>query len=185
MQRTAHTKDSKSAGPLADAGTYTYDLPVTYGVGQLSHMPRPVQKSTRSAWVTSGILVLLNFSSQWLHGWSGWGLLHCYLLLYGAASILSYWTKAKPRPKFLPWTLKVVGIWLNCYIGLVTVPESLRSLLPEPLAFGLPAFFVTLALYSVMPVKPDTGKKWSLWQWLLWAMAAAAYWGSFGPSLVK
>lgn len=112
-------------------------------------------------------------------------MIQCYLLLYGSASILGYWWKPKPGPGFLPWALKMVGIWLNCYVGLVTVPESLRGLLPEPLAFGLPAFFITALLYCVIPVRPDTGKRLPLWQWLLWATAAAAIWEWFGPSLVR
>jgi hypothetical protein len=79
----------------------------------------------------------------------------------------------------------MVGIWLNCYVGFVTVPESLRGVLPEPLAFGLPAFLITAVLYCVAPAKPNTGYKWPLWQWLVFAGWVAACWVWIGPILLS
>lgn len=183
MQQTTRTTTHNSKGPLADAGPYTYDLPVAQGGGQPLPVPqpRPVRKAFDWSWAVT--ILFVSFFAQPLHDWSGWRLIACYMLLCGTGSILSYWSKPKPRPSFLPWALKVVGIWLNCYIGLVTVPLSLGGLLPAPLAFGLPAFVVVLALYLVLPLRPDTGKKMPLWQWLLWSLAAAVCWGLLAPGI--
>jgi hypothetical protein len=39
--------------------------------------------------------------------------------------------------------------------------------------------------YCVAPAKPDTGKKWPFWQWLLVAAWAAAFWAVAGPAFVR
>jgi amino acid transporter len=86
----------------------------------------------------------------------------------------------RQRESLLRWALKIVGVLLNCYVGFMTVPALLRDLLPELLAFGLPAFLVTAALYCAAPVNPGTGREWTLWQWLLWAGWVAAVWVLWG-----
>lgn len=184
MQQTTHDKNRNQTGPLSDAGPYDYDLPVVSGVGPPAPAPRPTWKSGLSL---KGFLAIgfVTVGAQVLRDWSGWSQLQCYTLLYCVAVIFMYWDTPKPRQGFLSWSLKVVGIFLNCYVGLVTVPESLRGLLPEPLAFGLPAFLIMAFLYCALPVRPDTGKKAPLWQWLLCATAFAVIWGWVGPSFVK
>jgi len=80
--------------------------------------------------------------------------------------------------------LKVVGIFLNVYFALVTVPQSLRGLLPDSLAFGLPAFVILFGFYWVTPLiqyrKPSP-----FWQWLLYAAGVAAFWAWAGPAAVR
>ena len=93
----------------------------------------------------------------------------------------------RPRQSFLSWTLKVVGLWLNLYVGFVSAPESLGGWLPRPLAYGLPAFVVLLIFAWAAPLKPDgfDTKKIPRWQWLLWAAVFAAFWGWAAPWDVK
>ena len=101
--------------------------------------------------------------------------------------ILCYWATPKPGQGFWRWTLKIVGLFLNCYIGFVTVPESLRGLLPETLAFGLPAFVISFAVLYWMPplIRTNSNRKSPLWQLLLCAAAVAAIWARVGPGAVK
>ena len=183
MQQTTQDRDQKSPGPFAGAGAYDYDLPVARGGVHPAHAPRPARQGQWS-WKSSGIILLLNIAANAFHDFSGWPQLESFVVVYGVASLFAYWVGERPRQSFLPWALKLVGIWLNFYIGFVTVPESLRGLLPEPLAFGLPAFFVTLIFYWVPPLK-QSSKTYTLWQWLLCAVAIAAFWGWAGPHLVK
>lgn len=192
MRQTTHAGTHNSAGPLADAGPYVYDLPVAQGGGQ----PLPATATApapRTAWESAGwslaeclAIFFISLGASSLKEWSGWSYLQCYAVLYAAFTILTYWSRPRPRPKgsFPRWALKMVGIWLNCYVGLVTVPASLRGLIPEPLAFGLPAFVIVAILYCVAPVRQDTGTKWPFWQWLLVAGFAAVCWASLGPSLL-
>lgn len=184
MRQTTDVKDQNPAAPLLDAGLYDYDLPVTRAAGPPPH-PRPVWRGVGPS-IAEGLgIFVINFGAQYLHAWGGWRLLHCYMLVGMPFVVLKYWSGPRPQQNFPRWFLKVVGIGLNCYVGFVTVPESLRGLLPETLAFGLPAFLTTAAFYFVAPVRPDTGKKVPLWQWLLVAGWAAAVWVWFGPNLIK
>ena len=185
MRQKTQAITRNAAGPLADAGPYDYDLPVARGGGQPLPAPRPAWKSTGWSWAECMSLFFISFGASFLQNLSGWRTLHCYMILYAASTVLWYWSGPRPRQSFPRWALKVVGIWLNCYVGLVTVPESLSALIPEPLAFGLPAFVLTAVLYCVLPVRPDTGKKFPLWRWLLFAGCAAVFWSATGPSLLK
>ena len=64
--------------------------------------------------------------------------------------------------------MKIVGLFLNCYIGFVIVPDSLRGLLPEPLAF-LPAFVILFVVFNWLPplIQTNRNRKSPLWQVLL------------------
>lgn len=183
MQQTTHDKNRNQTGPPAGAWPYDYDQPVVYGAGQPAPVPRPTWKSGMSL---KGFLTILfvSIGAPAFRDWSGWSQLTCYTLLYCVATILMYWETPKPRQGFLLWTLKVVGIFLNLYVALVSVPQSLRGLLPDWLAFGLPAFLFMLAFYWVPPLMP-VNKLPTLWKWLLWAAGFAAFWAWFGPAAVR
>lgn len=189
MRPTTQANSRSSTGPLADAGPYDYDLPVARGAGQPAPAPQPAPPP---AWQSTGVSIaqclgifLMSFGARFLQEWSGWRLLHCYMVFYAGITLLGYWSKPRSKQGFARWVLKMVGIWLNCYVGFVTVPVSLRGTLPDALAFGLPAFCITALLYNVTPVRPYTGKKWPLWQWLLWSAGAAVFWSFLGPTVVR
>jgi len=181
MQQTTQVKDHKQTEPPADAGPYDYEMPVVSGGGPPA--PRPTWKSGLSL---KGFLAIgfVTIGAQALRDWSGWSQLTCYTLLYCVVTILMYWDSPQPRRGFLPWTLKVVGIFLNLYVALVTVPQSLRGLLPDALAFGLPTFLFMLAFYWVPPLVP-VNKLPTLRKWLLWSVGFAVFWAWFGPSAVR
>jgi hypothetical protein len=182
MQQTTQTGTQQTTGTPADAGPYDYDLPVMHGGGPPSHLPRPARYQW--SWKTVGAFILLNIAAHALHDWSSLTELQSFVVVGLFATVFGYWVGERPKQSFLSWTLKVVGIWLNCYVGFVTVPVSLRGLISEPLAFGLPAFFVTLIFYWITPLK-HKNKALRLWQWLLYAAGVAAFWGWMGPTLVK
>jgi hypothetical protein len=183
MPRTTRTSTHHPAGPLADAGPYDYDLPATRAAGPPPVAPRPVWKKVGLSVAETAWLFVILFGTPYISNLTGWRLFECYIILFGVYPALKY--RPQPGENFARWVLKAVGMWLNCYVGFVTVPESLRGLLPESLAFGLPAFIVTAALYYVAPVKPDTGKKWPFRQWLLVAAWAATVWAWMGPNFIK
>lgn len=186
MQQTTSGVDQKATGPLANAGPYTYDLPLRHDPGPPTHLPRPVQKSYKWSWKSSGLIILLNFAAQALHDGSRLTAFESYVAVYGVFTIFGYWVGERPKQSFLSWTLKVIGIWLNCYVGLVTVPASLHGILSEPLAYGLPAFLVALAFYWVPPLKATHANRApEFWHWLLGAAAAAVFWGWVGATLVR
>ena len=109
---------------------------------------------------------------------AGWmRLLPAYMVCYGVVTIVEYWIPPRPPQSFVSWALKVVGVILNLYVGLVTLPASLKNSLPTPLAYGLPAFVVFLIFYWVPPLYPIKRKN-ALWKWVIGAAAFAALWGS-------
>ena len=185
MRQTTSADTHHSTGPLSGAGPYEYDLPVARGVvGQPAPVRRPGWKEGFS-WKSVLVIMFGNIAAQSLSEWSGLPLLHTYTILYCLIIISVYWDMPKPRPGFLQWTLKVVGIFLNLFIALVTVPRSLRGLLPDSLASALPAFAFFLVLYWVSPLTHLNRKTPPLWQWLLWAAVFATFWGWLGPLVVK
>lgn len=183
MQQTTRVRNPQQVEPQADAGPYTHDLPVTHGGGQPVHVPRRARQDFKGSWKW-GSLIILNFAAHALHDESRLTQLESYAVVYGIATVFMYWVGERPKQSFLSWTLKVVGIWLNCYVWFVTMPESLRGLIPEPLAFGLPAFVVTLIFYWG-PSLGRNSRTCPFWQWLLCAAAFAAFWGWMGPALIK
>jgi hypothetical protein len=180
MQQTTHASKSGSAEPRADAGAYDYAPPVVSGAGQPATQPAP--KLSRESWKGAIAIAAVSLAAPMLHDLSGWPRLHCYLLLYCVATVFSYWETPKPRQNFLRWTLKVVGIFLNFFVAFVTVPLSLLGLLPDSLAFALPAFAFMVAFYWVPPLL-QARRTTPLWQWLLWSAGFAALWGWLGPSV--
>jgi hypothetical protein len=187
MQQKTRVREHNSAGTPADAVPYTYDLPVVSGGGQPEHAPRPARPDT--GWSVGGLLglVLLNVVARAFADLSPLPKLQSYALVSAFTMILCYWATPKPRQGFWQWTLKIVGLILNFYIGFVTVPGSLRGLLPAPLAFGLPAFVILFVVLYWMPplVQTYSNRKSPLWQLLLCAAAIAALWGWVGPGAVK
>ena len=184
MQRTTDTRGQQAAGTPADAWPYDHGPPVVSGGGQPAHLPRPVPTENQWPWRSFWALLLLKFAAEALDEWSRLTLLGSFVMVYGAATVFGYWVGERPRQSFPSWALKVVGIGLNCYVGLATVPLSLRVLLPGPLAFGLPAFIVALLYYWVPPMKA-AGRTTPLWQWLLWAATFAVFWGWWGANFSK
>jgi hypothetical protein len=185
MRQTTSADTHHSTGPLSGAGPYEYDLPVAQsGAGQPAPVRRPGWKDGFS-WKSVFVIIFGNMAAQSLSEWSGLSPLHTYTILYCLIIISVYWDMPKPRPSFLRWTLKVVGIFLNLFIALVTVPRSLRGLLPDSLASALPAFAFFLVLYWVPPLTHLNRKRPPLWQWLLWAAVFATFWGWLGPLVVK
>lgn len=184
MQQTTHDRNRNQTGPLADAGPYDYDLPVVSGVGPPAPAPRRASLSSGFDWKSLLVTLFATIGARALRDWSGWSQLYCYTIIGCVVTVFIYWDTSKPRRGFLPWTLKVVGIYLNLYVALVTVPQSLRGPLPDALAFGLPAFLFMLAFHWVPPLV-WTGKTHTLRKWLLWSLAFAAFWACLGPSAVK
>jgi len=180
MQQQTRAGDQKSAGHLADAGPYVYDLPATRG-GQQAGRHEPQGDSSSSKGILS--LILLNVLARGLHDFYSLPLLHSFIIVCGVGAIIGYWGSPRPRQSFLSWTLKIVGLCLNIYIGLVTVPASLRGQLPDPLAFGLPAFALFLIFYWVPPLRTNR-VKCPFWQWLLCAAGFAVIWSWAGPSQI-
>lgn len=184
MRQTTRAGTHNSTGPLADAGPYEYDLPVARSVSQPVPAPAPARK--RIGWNIAETLFigLMGMGAQFSQSWFGWRLIHGYVFMYAMGALARYLSKPQPKQSFPQWLLRQLGIWLNCYIGFVTVPESLRGLLPDPLAFGLPAFLITAVMYVVAPIKPGTAQKWPLWQWLLFAAFCAVVWAWSAPFIL-
>lgn len=172
------------AGPLADAGPYEYDLPVARGGGQPAPSGSPANQDARLPRTGKLAGLFWIVATYGLNEWSGWPLLNCYAAMYCVFTIFSYWDTPKPRQGFLRWTLKVVGIFLNFFIALVTMPQSLRGLLPDWWAFALPTFVCILIFHWVPPLTQNA-RSTPLWQWALRAAAFAALWGWAGPAVVK
>lgn len=185
MQQTTQVKNRAQTGTPADTGPYDYDLPVVGGIGQPVHVPRPASWRSGLGWKSVLSIFAATTGAQMLRDMSGWSMLQSYMLMYCVVTVFMYWDTPKPRRGFLPWTLKVVGIFLNAYVVLVTVPMSLRGLLPDWLAFGLPAFAFLMVFYWMPPLLRLNQKTPALWQWLLWAAAFSAFWGWFGPVTVR
>lgn len=157
-----------------------YDLPVARnGVVQPAPVRRPGWMDGFS-WKNVLVVIFGNMAARVFSEWSGLPPLHTFTILYCLVVISVYWDMPKPRPGFLRWTLKVVGIFLNLFIALVTVPRSLQGLLPDSLAFALPAFVSMLVFYRVSPLM-QTRRTTPFWQWLLWALVFAALWAWVGP----
>lgn len=131
--------------------------------------------SSRNFFVVALVTVAANFIKD-----AGWmRLLPAYMVCYAAATLIEYWFPPRPPERFLPWALKVVGIFLNFYVGLVTLPALLRNSLPTPLAHGLPVFAFCLVIYYVPPLYP-VKRKTALWKWVVGSAAFAALWGLVG-----
>ena len=184
MRQTTQTGTHQTAGPLADAGPYDYDLPVARDAGPPAHAPRPARRAGGLSWMSVCAIAFVSIATQVLHDWSGLPRLHCQMILYCVAFIFMYWDTPRPKQGFLTWTLQVVGIFLNAFVALVTVPQSLRGLLPDSLAFSLPVFFVILIFYWVSPMI-QSGRAGTLRTWLLCAAGFAAFWGWLGPTLIR
>lgn len=184
MRQTTRADTHNSTGPLSGTGPYEYDLPVARdGAGQPAPVKRLGWKNSFS-WRGVFIVIFGNMAARAFIGWSGLSPVYSFAILYCLVVISVYWDIPKPRPGFVRWTLKVVGIFLNLFIALVTVPRSLHGLLPESLAFALPAFVCMLIFYRVSPLM-QTSRTTPLWQWLLWALAFAAVWAWVGPYAVR
>jgi hypothetical protein len=180
MRQTTHAKTGKKAAAHADP--FAYDLPLTHHGHPVPAPPAPTNSQIPEAWgkiLFAANLLLLLFVRP-----GGRSFIYYYAALCAAAMVASYWQGERPKQSFVSWTLKVVGIWLNLYVAFVTVPVSLRGLLPEEYAFGLPAFVMTLVYYWVRPAKPsDT--PYPLWRWVAYAALVAIFWGLNGAALIK
>ena len=184
MRQTTHASKHNSTGPLSDAGPYDYDLPlVKGGAAQPAPASRPARKAHGHAWPGTLVTILATVGAMVLNQSSGWPLLHCYFIAYCVSTVFSYWDTPQPRQGFLRWTLKVVGLFLNFFVALVTVPRSLRGLLPDSLALALPTFAFLVIFYWVPPLVPLNGRTHPLWRWLLLAAGFAAFWGWLGTGL--
>ncbi|HVF44112.1 MAG TPA: hypothetical protein VM936_13905 [Pyrinomonadaceae bacterium] len=125
------------------------------------------------------MLILSNLAAGAI-GEAGWmRLAPAYLACCGAASLVEYWVPPRPPWSFLSHALRMAGVLINLYVGLVTLPESLRNSLPAPLAYGLPAFVVFLMLYWAPPLYP-IGKRATFWKWVMMSAAGAAWWAWVG-----
>lgn len=184
MRQTTRADTHKSTGPLSGTGPYEYDLPVARdGVVQPAPVKRPGWMDGFS-WKSVFVVIFGNMAARAFSEWSGLPPLHIFAILYCLAVISVYWDMPKPRPGFLRWTLKAVGIFLNLFIALVTVPRSLQGLLPDALAFALPAFVFMLVFYLVPPLMQNR-RTTPFWQWLLWTLAFTAFWAWVGPYVVR
>jgi hypothetical protein len=189
MRQTTHAGTHNSAGPLADAGPYDYAPPVVHGGGQPLPAPAPVP-APRPAWKNYGlalegaiVILLAVVVAVEFQDLSRLSFLHWYMTLYCAFTVLTYWKTPKPRQSFLSWTLRVIGIFLNFFVALVTVPQSLRGLLPDSLAFGLPAFVIMLIFHWVPPLIESKKPPPPLWRRLLSAAIFAAFWAWMTPGI--
>lgn len=184
MRQTTRTRDQNAAGPFADAGPYAYDLPAVSDGGRPAPAPRRAWKYAGLSWKAGLVIFFVTIGSRLLNDLTGLPRLHCYMFLYCLATVFGYWDTPGPRRGFLPWALKVIGIFLNLFIALVTVPQSLRGLLPDSLAFGLPPFLFLLVFYWVPPLLQEK-RTAPFWQWLLASACFAAFWGWGGPGFIK
>jgi len=125
------------------------------------------------------LLILANLSASAVSEVGWMRLAPAYLACFGAASLVEYRVRPRPQRSFSSHALRTAGILLNLYVGLVTLPESLRSSLPAPLAYGLPAFVVSLTLYWAPPLYP-TGKRLTFREWVIMSVAVAAWWAWVG-----
>src|ERR1044071_329620 len=126
MRQKTHAGTHNSTGPLSDAGPYEYDLPAARGgVGQPAPASQPVSKDSGRSWKSTLFVVLAAVGAAELEELSGLRLIYCYAILYCIVIVLSYWDQPKPRQGFLRWTLEVVGLFINFFIALVAVPQSL------------------------------------------------------------
>ena len=134
-----------------------------------------------NGWTLFLLIILSNVAARATSD-AGWmRLAPAYLACFGAASLVEYWVPPRPPRSFLSHALRSAGIVLNLYVGLVTLPESLRNSLPTPLAYGLPAFVVFLMLYWAPSLYP-TGKTLTFWKWVMMSAALAAWWVWVGAS---
>jgi hypothetical protein len=185
MRQTTHNTEHKTAGPLADAGPYTYDLPAVRDDVRLMDTARlAAEGGKHTTWIRPVAFFALFPGAQVVHEMFGLPTLHAYVAVYCLICILEYWDSPKPRQGFVSWTLKVIGVWLNGFVGFVSVPQSLRGLLPDELAFGLPAFLVMLVFYWLPFLKRD-GVRPSPWRYFLVAAGLAILWAFLGPAIVK
>jgi hypothetical protein len=183
MRGTTHARTQNHAGPPADAGPYGYDLPVARGGAQPLPASRPAGQGASMSATEGLVSFALSFGLLFIRYPSG--LLFVRYSLLACAALVVVRNLPRRGEGFPRWALKIGGVLLNCYVGFLTVPALLRGALPEPLAFGLPAFLVTAALYCASPVNPSKGREWSLRQWLLWAGLVATGWGFIGPSFLS
>lgn len=169
-----------SAGTAADAGPNACGPPVVRDGVQ----PAPVSQTAPTAGGFDGLRVwvflLLVIGGNALEHVGRLPAAYVYLIVGFAGLMLFYWETPRPRQSFLRWTLKVVGVCLNLFVALVTVPQLLRALLPDSLAFGLPAFFIVLVFYWVPPLTQNK-RACPFWLWLLLGAGFAAFWGWAAP----
>ncbi len=185
MRQTTHAGGRKQTAPQAGPDPYAYDLPLMQQMQPApAPAPQPAPTNPLQSWLTGaasfGLLLLFIFRDDV----GRWWFVYSYAAIYAFSTIVSYWQGERPKQSFLSWTLRVVGIWLNLYVGLVTVPASLRGSVPDWLAFGLPAFVMTLVYQRALPLKPSD-KTYTLRQQLLYAAWLAAVWAWAGPVFLK
>lgn len=124
-----------------------------------------------------GILVIV--AAKALNEAGGVRLASAYLICSGAASLVEYWVPPRPPRSFWSFALRAAGVVLNLYVGLVALPDSLLKSLPTPLAYGLPAFIVSLIFYWTPPLYP-MGSKLTFRKWVMMSAAVAAWWAWVG-----
>lgn len=128
-------------------------------------------------------VMLVNVAARGIIG-TGWARpLTVFMACFAAWTIADYWVPPRPQVSFLSWMLRVLGVLVNFYVGMVALPLSLRHSLPTPLAYGLPAFLVGLSLYWMPPVFPMKGRT-ALWKWAVMSAAFAVFWGLVGSQIV-
>ena len=185
MRPTTHAGKQRRAGRQADPDPYAYDIPLMQQMQPApAPAPQPAATNTIQSWLTglgsSALLMMFIFREDV----GQWWYVYFYAAICAFSTIAGYWQGERPKQSFLSWTLRVVGLWLNLYVGLVTVPVSLRGSAPDWLTFGLPAFVMALVYQWAVPLKPND-TKYTLQQRLMYAVWAAAVWAWAGPIFTK
>jgi hypothetical protein len=119
-------------------------------------------------------------AAQALNGAGLMRLLPAYILAYGVLAVVELRIPPRSPQSFVSCVLRIAGVCLNLYVGLVSLPAALRESLLAPLAHGLPAFLVALIFYWVPPFYP-AGRRQEFWKWAIGAVVFAVLWGGFGP----
>lgn len=181
MQQTPHHHRRKTERPPLDIPLHEHDLPVLHDSRPRISPPPPPTAQTGTDWQTTVLFLLPPLVGMPLDGIHPFSMVQVCAVMYGLVGILWYWVAPRPPQSFLSWILKIIGVWLNFYVALVTIPQLLRVHLPEQLAFTLPALVGLLIFAWLPPLKPNYPQT-SRWQQVLSALTLAYFWGTIGPS---
>jgi hypothetical protein len=102
-----------------------------------------------------------------------------YTLTFAIAIVIEYWIPPKPPVTFPIWVLKILSLSVPIPLALWLIPKLLSRWIWPPLAYGLPAFILTMANYWIPPLYPIKRDN-ALWKWVLFSIGFALIFGLIG-----